>query len=196
MSESEIHEHAERAEHAAESNKLIALLISVLALFLAISETLGKNAQTNALSDNVQVSDLWSFFQAKTVRQTVLRTAAESLAFNGGTSDSAKAASAKKIDDWQKLIARYEDEPETNEGRKQLMARARALEEKRDTGLARYHNYEIASAAFQIGIVLASAAVVTNVIILAYFSGGIGVLGLLFTVIGLFAPHFALLGGH
>jgi len=193
---SEAHELAEQTEHVAGHNKNIALLISVLALFLAFSETLGKSSQTSALSDNVQASDTWAFFQAKTIRITVLRAAAESLALSGGNSDAAKANLPKKIDEWQKLVARYEDEPETNEGRKQLMARARALEEKRDVALERYHNYEIASAAFQIGIVLASASVITNMILLVWLSGGIGVVGLLFTGFGLFAPHIALFGGH
>jgi len=193
---SEAHELAEQTEHVAGHNKNIALLISVLALFLAFSETLGKSSQTSALSDNVQASDTWAFFQAKTIRITVLRAAAESLALSGGNSDAAKANLPKKIDEWQKLVARYEDEPETNEGRKQLMARARALEETRDVALERYHNYEIASAAFQIGIVLASASVITNMILLVWLSGGIGVVGLLFTGFGLFAPHIALFGGH
>jgi hypothetical protein len=76
------------------------------------------------------------------------------------------------------------------------MERAQALEQTRDTALARYHDYEFASAAFQIGIVLASASVITNMILLVWLSGGVGVVGLLFTALGLFAPHLALLGGH
>jgi uncharacterized protein DUF4337 len=193
---SEAHERAEHVEHVGHQNKNIALLISVLALFLAFSETLGKSAQTSAISDNVRASDLWAFFQAKTIRITVLRTAAEGLALSGTPqNDAAKSALPKKIDEWQKLIARYEDEPESNEGRKQLMARARALEEQRDTALERYHKYEIASAAFQIGIVLASASVITGMMLLVWASGGIGVVGLLFTALGLFAPHLALFGG-
>ena len=42
-------EHAEHAQHAAHEgghNKQIALIISVLALFLAFSETFGKSSQT------------------------------------------------------------------------------------------------------------------------------------------------------
>ena len=46
-------EHAEHAEHASGSNKNIALLIAVIALFLAFSETLGKGAQTESISKNV-----------------------------------------------------------------------------------------------------------------------------------------------
>ena len=58
-------------------NKKIALLIAVIALFLAFSETLGKSAQTAALSSTIEASNLWNFFQAKTIRQTSLRTAAD-----------------------------------------------------------------------------------------------------------------------
>jgi len=72
-------EHAEHAEHASGSNKKIALLIAVIALFLALSETLGKGAQTEAISKNVEASNLWAFFQAKTIRQTALQVGTEIL---------------------------------------------------------------------------------------------------------------------
>ena len=60
-------------------NKKVALLIAVIALCLAFSETLGKSAQTAAISYNVEASNLWAFFQAKTIRQTVLQAATEIL---------------------------------------------------------------------------------------------------------------------
>ncbi|HXY89472.1 MAG TPA: DUF4337 family protein, partial [Xanthobacteraceae bacterium] len=62
-------------------------------------------------------------------------------------------------------------------------------EEKRDHALARYHNFEIASAAFQIAIVLASATVITGIVALAYLAGLLGLGGLAFTAIGLLAPE-------
>ena len=68
---------AEHIEHAAGSNKKIALVIAIMALFLAFSETLGKSAQIEALNLNIKASDLWNFFQAKTIRRTVVLTAAE-----------------------------------------------------------------------------------------------------------------------
>ena len=70
-------EHAEHAEHASGSNKKIALLIAVIALFLALSETLGKGAQTEAISKNVEASNLWAFFQAKSIRRTVVQATAD-----------------------------------------------------------------------------------------------------------------------
>jgi len=63
--------------HIDPSNKRVAMLIAVLALVLAISETLGKGAQTTVLNVNIEAANLWNFFQAKTIRGTVLRTAAE-----------------------------------------------------------------------------------------------------------------------
>jgi hypothetical protein len=51
-------------------NKKVALIIAVLALFLAFAETLGKSAQTAALNDQIEASNLWNFFQAKNIRRT------------------------------------------------------------------------------------------------------------------------------
>lgn len=188
---SEAHEHAEHAEHAAESNKKIALLIAVLALFLAFSETLGKSAQTEGISLNIKASDTWNFFQAKTIRQTVIRTAAESAMVELPTAptDSAKSDLTKQIETWKATAARYESDPKEKDGRKELREQAEALEHARDVALGRYHNYELASAAFQIGIVLCSAAVITGIAVLAWLAGGVALLGIAFTAMGLFAVH-------
>ena len=174
-------EQAEHAEHAAHSNRKIALLIAVLALFLSFSETLGKSAQTEAISENVEAANLWSFFQAKTVRMTMVRTATEEMKVTAEAAISdpaAKEAMEKQIEAWQKTAARYDSEPETNEGRKELSARAKEAQERRDLELAKYHHYEISSAAFQIGIVLASAAVITGAVALVWLAGALGVAGL------------------
>ena len=183
-------EHHEHAEHASGHNKQIALMIAVLALFLALSETLGKSAQTLALSSNVEASNLWAFFQAKTVRMTVARTASEDRALDLPTvAPGERPAIEKQIEAWKGAAARWDDEPATGEGRKQLAERAKGAEHDRDLAMARYHHYEVASAAFQIGIVLCSAAVITGMAVLAFVAGGLGLLGLAFTAIGFFAPH-------
>jgi hypothetical protein len=196
MSAHENLEHAEHAEHAAHSNKNIALLIAILALFLAFSETLGKSAQTAAIADNIKASDTWNFFQAKTVRQTTLRTAADGFAAQlpAVTNDAVKAAMTKQIEAWRSTVARYDSDPKENDGRKELKAQAEHLEHERDTWLARYHQYEFASAAFQIGIVLASAVIITGIPALGWLSGLVGLFGLGFMALGLWAPHVVHLG--
>ncbi len=172
--------------HVDPSNKKIALLISVLALALAFSETLGKSAQTAALSYNIEASNLWAFFQAKTIRQTTMRTAAEQL--DAQFPDQAPEAVKKQVQKWKDTADRYQSEPETQEGRKELAARAKAAEAKRDVSLAAYHHYEMASAAMQIAIVLASAEIITGVVALTWIAGGLGLLGIAFCVIGFWFP--------
>ena len=140
---------------------------------------------------NIKASDTWNFFQAKTIRQTTLRIAADGMTqqLPVVTNDEAKAAMAKQAAAWRATAARYESDPQEKDGRKELMAQARDYEKQRDVAMAKYHNYEYASAAYQIGIVLASAAVITGMIVLAYGAAALGVLGLVFTGIGLFAPE-------
>jgi hypothetical protein len=184
-------EHAEHAEHASGSNKKIALLIAVIALFLAFSETLGKGAQTEALGKNVEASNLWAFFQAKSIRRTVVQATSDQARLSLGVmgDDAAKAALQKQIEEWGKTAARYRSEPETGEGSEELAKRAKHAEHERDLALAKYHHYEVASAAFQIGIVLASATIITGMVALAWISGVLAIVGIAFTAIGLFAPH-------
>ena len=169
------------ADHG--GNKGVALLISVLALVLAFSETLGKSAQTEAMSYNIQASNLWAFFQAKTIRQTTLRTAADQLAV---TADSEKAK--QQIETWKKTAERYEDEAETREGRKQLAERAKNAERKRDKAFAAYHHFELSSAAVQIAIVVASASIVAAVPALVWLAATLGLVGIAFCVIGTWFP--------
>jgi hypothetical protein len=191
MSAHESMEHAEHAEHASGENKKIALLIAVLALFLAISETLGKGAQTESISKNVEGANLWAFFQAKSIRRTVVATAAEQgkLTLAGTTDDAMKAVVQKQIDDWTKTAQRYRSEPETGEGTEQLAEKAKHAEEERDEATAKYHHFELASAAFQIGIVLASATIITGMFALAYVAGILTLGGIVMTGLGLWWPH-------
>ena len=184
--------HVHGAEHgdSGPGNKRIALLIAVFALVLAFSETLGEAAQTTALSQNIEASNLWAFFQAKTIRMTVLRTATEEveLDLQRVLPPAALQAVEQRIAAWRKTAERYDSEPETGEGRKELAARAKAAEKKRDYALSAYHHYEVASAAVQIAIVLASAAIITGIGALIWIAAGLGVVGIVFCAIGFFAP--------
>ena len=199
MSAHENLEHAEHAQHAAHEgghNKQIALIISVLALFLAFSETFGKSSQTAALNFQIEASNLWNFFQAKNIRRTAIIVASESAKIDLATApdETRKALIAKQIDEWSKTAARYQSEPEAGggkgEGTRELSRRALETEKERDLQLNKYHNFEFASAAFQIGIVLCSAAVITGIMALAWAAIAIGLIGVLFTTTGFVMPTF------
>ena len=182
-------EGAQGPEHVEGGNKKIALLVAVLAAFLAISEMGGKSSQTHALAEHIDASNLWSFFQAKTIRQTTMRTAADAIEAQYKDNPQPMSAGVKKqVDTWRQTAQRYETEPETGEGRKELAARAKAKEAARDKALAAYHMFEYGSAALQLAIVLAGAAALTSVMWLTFLSLGLGVVGLLFGVLGFAAP--------
>lgn len=180
----------EDSQPTSKTNKRIALLIAVLALLLAFSEILGKNAEQDALAKNIEASNLWAFFQAKTIRGTTLRTAAETMEIElaGATDPAARERLQKRIDGWKATIARYDSEPDTQEGRKELIARAKAAEARRDVSSARDDKYDIVSGLLQIAIVVASAAIITGVTLLAWTGAGLGLLGLALMILAEVAP--------
>ena len=183
-------------EHHADSgssggNKRIAIFIAVLAALLAIAETGAKSAQTAALFHNIDATNLWQFFQAKTIRQTALRAAADAMDLDAAAASLPPAlaeARKKQLGQWRDTIARYDSEPATQEGRQELMARAQLQEKLRDRAMAAYHLFELSSAAFQIAIVLASATIITGVTCLAFASGALCAAGVVLGALGWVAP--------
>ena len=105
------------------------------------------------------------------------------------TDPAAKAAIDKQIETGARPPSATRSDPKAGNGRKELEEQAKDAEQERDLSTAKYHHYELASAAFQIGIVLASAAVITGMVVLAWLAGGLGVIGLALLLLGLFAPH-------
>ena len=99
-------------EHG-EGNKTVALVISILALLLAVSEILGQKAQTHTLQSNIEASNLWAFYQAKTMRKTVTENFAEEMELVAfGVADPAqKKAMQERVAKWKATAARYESEP-------------------------------------------------------------------------------------
>lgn len=174
--------------HVDPSNKKIALLISVLALLLAITETFSKSYQTEALTKQIEASNLWSFFQAKTIRSTSTKLTLEATQALGKNDPKLIALTEK----WEAAAKRYDSEPETGEGRKELAARAKAAEMARDDFMHKYHLMEIASGVLQVAIVLASASIITGVFMLSWVAGGLGVVSGLLASLALFAPHLLL----
>ena len=175
--------------------KLIGLLISVLALFLAVSEMLGKSAQTRGLTLNIEASDTWNFYQAKTIRQTVVRATLEGAKV---TVPAGNAEADKQMAAWQATIDRLESEPSKNEGRKELMAKAKDIEHRRDDAFEKYHAFEIASLILQLGIVLASVSLLSGLVGFAFASAALGGIGgvVLLAAFTNFAPVMALLHAH
>ena len=178
-----------------ESNKRIGIVIAIMAAVLAFVEAAGSNAASDAIRLTVEASDTWAFYQAKTIRMTTLKTEAEALELT--TSDLPAGpkhdAITKAIADWRQTADRYESDPEKGEGRKELSEKAKKITAERDDAAATNATFDLSSGALQLGILLASAAVVTSLMWLAYLGGGLGLLGAVLGIMALWAPH--VLGG-
>lgn len=188
----QIHHTAHHGHGGGNSNgKRVAIMISVLACLLALVEIGVKSSQNVYQASNIEASNLWAFFQAKSIRMTSMRTAADTLEAlaPSGLADDRQSLLQKRAAEWRNAAQRYDSEPDTGEGRKELAARAKAAEERRDNALAAYHVFEYAAAALQIAIVIASASVVSGVIALAFGAGGLGALGAALALVGWLAPN-------
>ena len=160
----------ERAVEQAHGNRNSAILIAGLAALLAISETLGKSAQTEAVTLTIRESDSWNYYQAKTIRQTIIEADAEL----AGLSEANPARDALK-EKWAREADHIRSDPN---GREELRRLAESYQQEAHRKLEAYHRFELGSAAFQIAIVLASAAIVTAAPALTYIALLGGLIGL------------------
>ena len=166
-------EHAYHAlEHAPadKSSRNVAVLIAVLAACLALSEMGEKAAQNAYLTHHISVSDTYGFLQAKNIRRATYASTADVIESVPGID----AAARSRADRLRAEAARMADEPKTNDGAKQLLDRAHALEHERDHSFHVYHQFELTTGAMQIAIVLASVSIVTRVRTLTYVAALLG----------------------
>jgi hypothetical protein len=189
----ELHETQERLEHAEQAHhherKRAALLIIIVAVALALTEMAGKEAQFSSIEHNIGASDLYAFYQAKTIRATVLRTAMESATALTDELREGAGARDKQISAWKAAIDRLDSDPASGEGRAELLLKAKELEKRRDVEMQSYHDFEFGAAALQLAIVVASAAVITEVTLLEFISLGFFFAGVGLALIGWLSPE-------
>ena len=165
-----------------------AVVIAFFAMLLAITGLGSNNASKEAFNSNVLAANYFSFFQAKSIRQTSYALAADEIELawlnDPALPAATRAALERKVADYRRTVARYESEPETGEGKKELLAKARDYEQKRDRALKQDPYFDYAEALLQIAIVLISVAIIANLAWLAFMGGGLGIIGVLLTING------------
>ncbi len=180
---------AEALEDAIEAkDKRVALLIAILALFLALSEAGGKNAQHRSTEQNIEASDLYNFYQAKKIRASMAESDVAQMAINRQAASDPKVQDAmdKQIAAWKGMITHYETDKK--DGTEALLERAKQSSEGRELSNHRLEHYEYASGLLQIAIVLASAAIITGIAALMWVSVVLGAIGAALMAFGYFAP--------
>ncbi len=164
----DIDDGGDEGEKSADSKfrSLAALAIAVMASLLAVTSLGGGNAAEDIMNYNIQASDTWAFYQAKTIRKTSVELAADALeaqlAASTNLQPEQRAALEKKIAEYRQTAARYESEPDKGEGRKELSQKAQAFAAQRDRAMEQDPNFDFSEALFQIAIVLASVAILAT----------------------------------
>jgi len=185
-------EATESAVEAKEKDRRAALIIAILALFLALSEAGAKNAQHLSTEKNIESSDLYNFYQAKKVRSTIFEAASEMLESQrtGFTDPKAQEALERQVADFKAKVAQFEKDPKKPEdSMNAIQERANDAAEGRELANRRLEHYEYGSGLFQIAIVLASAAIITGIAALMWLSVALGAVGVVLTAFGFFAPN-------
>jgi hypothetical protein len=173
----------ERINEIAEmgSAKTLAAFIAAVAALLAVAILGGSNAAEDKANENIHASDTWAFYQAKTARQTQLRLAAKAVSLalqaHPDLPESVQKAYRDTLHRYRATIDRYESEPETGEGKTELIVKAREHEAARDRADRQGPWFDGAEAALQLAIVLASVAAIINVPALLIVSGALATAG-------------------
>jgi hypothetical protein len=139
-----------RSEREAVIKDKAGWVIVVFAAFLAINTYMGNGNSGRILNDTIEANNTWAFYQAKSIKGTLAEMALD---------DAMARKDVAKVAALSKKIARYESDPATGEGKKELMAKARALEADRAVAKQRSPWYTFAGSLFQIAIVLLSASI-------------------------------------
>lgn len=163
-----------RSECEAKIKDKAGMVINVFALLLAVNAWYGGKLSSTILNNTISANNTYSFYQAKSVKQTQYQLASEQV-----TDPKLKA-------EWKAKADSYESDPVTGEGKKELLAKAQKLEAERDIAKKRSPWIGYAGTAFQLAIVILSASILAVSMGLFYASFGVAGLGILLASQGLF----------
>jgi hypothetical protein len=157
-----------RSEREAHIKDRAGWVITVVAALLAVNTYIANGISSSVLTNTIRANDTWNFYQAKSIKQTIAENARDEAVARRDTNKV--AALTAKID-------RYESDPKTGEGKRELMARARGLEADRDQAKLHSPWLTFAGSAFQLSIVLLSASILAVSMGMFWASIVVGILG-------------------
>jgi hypothetical protein len=178
----------EKKEHFQQKCSIV---IASIAALLLINNMGAQNASSQATFENANAINTFAFYQAKNIRQNDLNLAATVLEGVANTAVPIANQEAKRQLNEQAQAFRtkalgYESEPETGEGKKELLQKARQAEAQRNLALQQGPYFDFASLALQLAIIMFSVVLITHRKTL-YVSGIVAaVLGTALSVNGFF----------
>jgi hypothetical protein len=167
-----LHEQVkESAEHSGVTwISWVALSTAILAVLAAIAGLLSGQHANEAMMNQIEASDQWNYYQAKSIKASVL-DAKMSLASSASEEDRQKTA-------------RYEEE------QKEIQKKAREDEAQAKSNFQRHEVYARAVTMFQIAIAIAAISALTRKRHFWIVSLLFGAVGCVFLVLGMLNVHW------
>ena len=159
-----------RSEREAHIKDKAGWVITVIAALLAVNTYVGNGFSSKVLNNTIAANNMYSFYQAKSIKQTLAEQSLD---------DALERKQTEKAEKLKAKIEKYESDPEKGEGKKELLAKARSLEAERDDVRKHTPWLTFAGSAFQLSIVLLSAAILAVSMGMFYASVGVGLIGAL-----------------
>ena len=157
-----------RSEREAHIKDRAGWVITVVAALLAVNTYIANGISSGILTNTIRANDTWNFYQSKSIKQTIAENARD---------DAAARRDTKKVAELTARIDRYETDPVSGEGKRELMARARGLEAARDEAKLHSPWLTFAGSALQLSIVLLSASILAVSMGMFWASVGVGLIG-------------------
>jgi hypothetical protein len=166
-----------RSEREARIKDKAGMVISVFALILAVNSWYGGKLSSLTLNNTIQANDVWSFYEAKSIKQTLAEQSLDDAIYRKDTA---------KIEKLQAKIARYESDPATGEGKKELFAKAKKLEADRDQAKKQSPWIGYANTLYQLSIVVLSASILAVSMSMFWGSFFVAAIGIALSLQGIF----------
>jgi len=139
-----------RSEREALIKDKAGMVIVVMALFLAVTTYFANSFSGAVLKNMLKATDTYAFYQAKSIKQSIAE---------GQLEDAKRSGNRAQVEKLTAKIERYETDPAKGEGKKELLAKAKAFEAARDDASRHSPWLTFASMIFQLAIVLLSASI-------------------------------------
>ena len=176
--------------HKEAFQRKCSIIISLIASMLLINNLGSQNSGSAAAFLNASAINTYAFYQAKTIRQNDLNLAANTLdavvATSPNVNEAAKNAILEKAEAMRTKAKSYDSDPETGEGKAELLAKAKASEQARDAAMEKGPYFDFAGLLLQLAIILYSVVLITERRTLYLFGTAAAVLGTFLSLDGFF----------
>ncbi len=166
----------EASEHARESkiNGKVAIWVALTATFMALCDVKDGNIVQAMGQAQAHGIDAWSYYQAKSTKQTIIENALEQLKAQNNP------AFAELIKKDEEQVTRYEKE------KAEIKKQAEGFQQEYDAINVFDDQFVMTSAFLSIGIALFGITALTQRKWLLYFAAGVSILGMVFGLAAFF----------